>query len=68
MGTVSHQIAEGLPVHSFRTLLAELASRARVTCEIESRDLTLACKQAPEPTPIQARAYELILTFPITGN
>ena len=31
----SHQTAEGLPVHSFRTLLAELASRARVTYEIQ---------------------------------
>ena len=65
----SHQTAEGLPVHSFPTLLAELASRARVTYQIQSGDVTqVTCKQVPEPTPLQARAYELIRTFPVTGN
>jgi hypothetical protein len=64
----SHQTAEGFPVHSFRTLLADLASRARVTYEIKSADVTLTCKQVPEPTPLQARAYELIRTFPVIGN
>ena len=64
----SHQTADGLPVQSFATLLAELASRARVTYEIKSADVTLACKQVPEPTPLQARAYELIRAFPVTGN
>jgi len=64
----SHQTAEGLPVHSFPTLLAALASRARVTYEIRSADVTLTCKQMPEPTPLQARAYELIRAFPVTGN
>jgi transposase len=64
----SRQTVDGLPVHSFRTLLADLASRARVTYEIQSADVTLTCKQVPEPTPLQARAYELIRTFPVTGN
>jgi transposase len=64
----SRQTVEGLPVHSFRTLLAELASRARVTYEIQSEEVTLTCKQLPEPTPLQARAYELIRTFPVTRN
>ncbi len=64
----SHQTADGLPVHSFQTLLAELASRARVTYEIKPGDVTLTCKQVPEPTPLQARAHELIRAFPVTGN
>jgi len=64
----SHAGREGLPVHSFATLLAELASRARVTYEFKSGELKLTCKQVPEPTPLQARAYELIRTFPVTGN
>ncbi len=64
----SRQTVDGFPVHSFRTLLAELASRARVTYEIQSGEVTLTCKQLPEPTPLQARAYELIRTFPVTGN
>ncbi len=64
----SHQTADGLPVQSFATLLAALASRARVTYEIKSAEVTLTCKQVPEPTPLQARAYELTRTFPVTGN
>jgi len=64
----SHQTADGLPVQSFATLRANLASRARVTYEIKSADVTLTYKQVPEPTPLQARAYELIRAFPVTGN
>jgi transposase len=64
----SRQTTDGLPVQSFATLLAELASRARVTYEIKSADLRATCQQVPEPTPLQARAYELIRTFPVTGN
>jgi transposase len=64
----SHQTTDGLPVQSFATLLAELASRARVTYEIQSGEVKLTCKQTPEPTPLQARAYELIRTFPVNGN
>jgi transposase len=64
----SRQTTEGLTVHSFQTLLAELASRARVTYEIKSGDASLTCQQVPTPTPLQARAYELIRRFPVTGN
>ncbi len=64
----SHQTADGLPVHSFQTLLAELGSRARVTYEFKSGAANLTFKQAPPPTPVQARAYELIRTFPVAGN
>jgi len=64
----SHETPEGLPVQSFATLLSNLASRARVTYEFKSEELKLTCKQLPEPTPLQARAYELIRMFPVSGN
>jgi transposase len=64
----SHQTAEGLPVQSFQTLLAELASRARVTYKIKSGDAQVTGQQVPEMTPLQARAYELIHMFPVAGN
>ena len=64
----SHQTPEGLPVHSFPTVLAELASRARVTYEIKAGDMKLTSQQLPEMTPLQARVYELIRTFPVAGN
>jgi transposase len=64
----SHQTADSLPVQSFATLLAALASRARVTYQIKSVNASLTCQQVPTPTPLQARAFELIRTFPVTGN
>ena len=74
-----HETAEGLPVHSFQTLIAELASRARVTYSFkpqkqgeEKKEKTNSTnptfKQVSEPTPVQARAYELIRLFPVTAN
>jgi transposase len=64
----SHQTQEGLAVHSFETLMAELATRARVTYGLRSEDSTPIFKQVPEPTPLQARAYELVELLPVAGN
>jgi transposase len=64
----SHETADGFPVHSFETLLSELASRAKVTYVLRREDSNLTFRQVPEPTPLQARAYELIRTFPVAGN
>jgi hypothetical protein len=51
--------SEGLPVHSFKTLLAELATRCRNTCRVKtdpaSRFTTLT-----DPSPLQARALQLL--------
>jgi hypothetical protein len=59
---------DGLPVQSFATLPANSASRARSTYQIKSGNLRLSCKQVPTPTPLQARALELIGAFPVAGN
>jgi transposase len=60
----SHQTTDGLPLHSFDGLLSALASRARVTYALKSEKAeeksNLTFRQVPEPTPLQARAYELI--------
>jgi transposase len=64
----SHQTADGFPVHSFQTLLADLAGRARVTYELHSGDSKATVQQDPQPTPLQARAYALVRLFPVTGN
>jgi transposase len=64
----SHQTTDGFPVHSFETLLANLASRARVTYAFKAGEVKVNCHQVPEPTPLQARAYELIGAFPVAGN
>src|SRR5580658_5412261 len=68
----SHQTADGLPVHGFADLLKELASRARVTYALKAQKTEektkLTFQQVPEPTPVQARAYELIRMFPVTAK
>ena len=68
----SHETADGLPVHSFATLMAELGSRARVTYALKPRNeeekTHLTFHQVPEPTPVQARAYELVRTFSVNAN
>ncbi len=65
---VRHQTADGFPVHSFQTLMAELASRARVTYGLQSDPSSPTFKQIPEPTPLQARAYQLLASLPVAGN
>ena len=68
----SHRTTDGFPVYSFQTLLAELASRARVTYRLKAgkagKNSNATFRQLPEPTPLQARAYELIRTFSVAGN
>lgn len=65
---LTRQTADGLPVHSFETLMAELASRARVTYTLKSDAAALSFQQVPEPTPLQARAYALLGSLPVAGN
>jgi transposase len=64
----SHRTAEGLPVQSFETLMAELASRARVTYGLRTEGSDLTFQQVPAPTALQARAYELLGLLPVAGN
>ncbi len=68
----SQQTVDGLPVHSFQGLLSELANRARVTYALKSEKseekTNLTFRQLTEPTPVQARAYELVRMFPVTGK
>ena len=64
----SKQTAEGLPVHSFTTLLAELGNRSRVTYGLKSDASAPRFQQLPAPNPLQARAYELLNLLPVARN
>ncbi len=64
---VTHTTPEGLPVHSFQTLLTELATRCRNTVRL-MRDTSVTFSQVPDPTPLQRRAYELLGLLPVAGN
>ena len=50
---------DGLPLHSFLTLLAELATRCRNTARLKS-DGSRTFQIVTEPNPLQARAFELL--------
>jgi transposase len=50
----------GFPVHSFRTLLAELGTRARETCTIASAGEEASFTQIVDATPLQAEALRLL--------
>jgi len=52
--------ADGLPVHSFDTLLAALGTRCRTTCRMTADPAAPRVQQLTEPTLLQARALELL--------
>ena len=59
-------------MHSLESLLRDLASRTRVTYALKPQKAeektNLTFQQVPEPTPVQARAYELVRTFPVAAR
>ena len=59
------QTAQGLPVHSFETLLQHLAQRSRHTCRLTSEPIGATFDQLTEQTPLQARAMELLGLLPV---
>ena len=59
-----HRTPDGFPVHSFATLLAELATLTRNRVVPAGADEGAAFQILAEPTPLQARAFELIGVSP----
>lgn len=57
--------ADGLPVHSFETLLGELATCCRNQCRINSDPSGASFTQLTQRTPLQARALELLNLYPV---
>jgi transposase len=57
---IERQTADGLPLHSFDTLLAVLATRAALTCRLRSDPTAAPVRQVTPPSPLQARALELL--------
>ncbi len=50
--------SDGMPVHSFQTLLADLATIAKNRVASKTNDLEF--DRITRPTPLQARALELL--------
>jgi hypothetical protein len=61
-----HVTPDGFPVHSFRTLLAELATLTRNRIVPAGLGEEAAFEIPSEPTPLQARAFALLGLSPAT--
>ena len=57
--------ATGEPAHSYRTLLAELATQTRNTTRLHGHTSTF--EKLPQPTALQADALELAANAPVLG-
>jgi len=64
----TRRTADGLPVHSFDTLLADLGTRCRNRCRTKTAKTTFTFDQVSDPSPLQARALELLGVCPVRGN
>jgi hypothetical protein len=51
---------EGYPLHSFRTLLAELATQSRYTCRFGEGDSAIPISKTTDPSALQTEAYRLL--------
>ena len=59
---------DGFVVHSFETLLAELATRCRHHCRLKSDPRGPSFQQLTEATALQKRALQLLKMFPVMGT
>jgi transposase len=59
----TRQTENGHEVQSFRTLLAELATQCRNTCEFGEGESTLCFSKLTEPSPLQSEAFRLLEQF-----
>jgi len=57
---LTKETTEGWPVHSFETLLKDLATRCRNTCRAGEGKATIQFDQLTEPTPFQAHVFKLL--------
>src|ERR1700733_3645466 len=64
----TQQTRDGLPVHSFASLMDDLATRVRVTYGLKSDTASPTFQQVPQPSSLQARAYQLLASYPVAGN
>ena len=55
-----HTLPDGTPAHTFRTLLAELATLTRNTVVLPGAPDEAAIEIVATPTPLQARAFALL--------
>jgi len=56
----THRTTDDFPVHSFGTLMAELATRSRHTCVLADGTTQVTITKLTDVTPFQAEAFRLV--------
>jgi len=56
---------DGMPVHSFHTLMADLGTRCRVTCSIKMGSSKGTVHKYPTLTDFHKKCFELLEVFPV---
>jgi transposase len=64
----THRTQDGLPVHSFSSLMDDLATRVRVTYGLKTDASSPTFQQVPEPSKLQQKAYQLLAAYPVSRN
>lgn len=64
----ARQTTQGLPVHSFQTLLEHLATRSRHTCRLCNEPKSEPFELLTDATSLHRRAMKLIELYPVPGN
>jgi len=59
---------DGLPIHSFDTLLEELGTRCRNECQLKTDSSAPTFFKLTEPNPLQERALKLLDLYPVKGS
>jgi transposase len=59
---------DGIPIHSFNTLLAELGTRCRNRCRLKTDRSAPTFYKLTEPNPTQKQALKLLELFPVKGS
>lgn len=54
--------------HSFSSLMDDLAIRVRVTYGLKADTSSPTFQQVPEPSKLQAKAYQLLAAYPVARN
>ncbi len=60
-----HRTEDGLPLHSFPTLISELGLRCRNQCRFTRHPDSPTVTLTTDPTPVQQRVLELVRMFPV---
>ena len=58
--------SDGLPIHSFQTLLAALGTRCKNLCRLLTHPDAEPVERITQPTPLQEKVLELIEAYPVT--